>query len=366
MFEVCMKELQEKADRFNEVGFVSVLDCEATVVKSDRAANQDLRERLKNAVNPLEDVPERARDWHPKSDGKVLDLVHPSLFPVMYGYSKALAHGTVPLKTCASYTGKGDTIPEFKGAAQSLGHGGGQIAKAWGSFQWLPSNIKFSEDGKPKIDSYINNLHPQKHAELYLVLEQFVHMAIPLWNESISWFHNRIRLRIPATGRGDYYYPDGVRFPREQYRPNPEAESYESSELDSDSDSDSEDADEIWAEDNGLSSEWEAWHEQNKILLQHEPVFTPRSELEKRPGAKPIDLQKDFHEKGIQVIFKLANIELTPEKPTYDGGSWHVEGSLNEHICATALYYYDSENVTESRLAFRQSFNTWEMTIKAE
>lgn len=26
----------------------------------------------------------------------------------------------------------------------------------------------------------------------------------------------------------------------------------------------------------------------------------------------------------------------------------------NEHICATALYYYDSDNITESRLSFRQ------------
>ena len=26
----------------------------------------------------------------------------------------------------------------------------------------------------------------------------------------------------------------------------------------------------------------------------------------------------------------------------------------NEHICATALYYYDCDNITESLLAFRQ------------
>ena len=26
----------------------------------------------------------------------------------------------------------------------------------------------------------------------------------------------------------------------------------------------------------------------------------------------------------------------------------------NEHICSTALYYYDAENITESRLSFRQ------------
>lgn len=47
-------------------------------------------------------------------------------------------------------------------------------------------------------------------------------------------------------------------------------------------------------------------------------------------------------------------IELTPEKPDYNGGSWHIEGQLNERICASALYYYDSENISESFLAFRQ------------
>lgn len=30
-----------------------------------------------------------------------------------------------------------------------------------------------------------------------------------------------------------------------------------------------------------------------------------------------------------------------------------VEGLLNEMICATALYYLDSENVTDSSLSFR-------------
>lgn len=29
----------------------------------------------------------------------------------------------------------------------------------------------------------------------------------------------------------------------------------------------------------------------------------------------------------------------------------------NEHICASALYYYDSSNVTDSYLAFRESVN---------
>lgn len=72
-----------------------------------------------------------------------------------------------------------------------------------------------------------------------------------------------------------------------------------------------------------------------------------------------VDIRRDYSKRGLQVIVKLANIELTPENPQYNGGSWHVEGQLNEHICATALYYYDSENITDSRLAFRQQ-SAWD------
>ena len=35
-----------------------------------------------------------------------------------------------------------------------------------------------------------------------------------------------------------------------------------------------------------------------------------------------------------------------------------IEGQLNERICATALYYLDSENVTPSHLSFRMNTST--------
>ena len=41
-----------------------------------------------------------------------------------------------------------------------------------------------------------------------------------------------------------------------------------------------------------------------------------------------VDLKREFAGKGLQVIVKLANIHLTPEKPIYGGGTWHVEGQL--------------------------------------
>ena len=57
-------------------------------------------------------------------------------------------------------------------------------------------------------------------------------------------------------------------------------------------------------------------------MLPEPGVFQP---LEEPPL---FDLRKEFAANGLQIIVKLANIELTPEKPEYEGGTWHVEGQL--------------------------------------
>jgi hypothetical protein len=56
----------------------------------------------------------------------------------------------------------------------------------------------------------------------------------------------------------------------------------------------------------------------------------------------------------------MVSIELTPEKPQFPSGGWHVEGQMNEHIVGTALYYLDSENITESHLEFRTNTSSYE------
>lgn len=58
----------------------------------------------------------------------------------------------------------------------------------------------------------------------------------------------------------------------------------------------------------------------------------------------PFQLKEKFASLGrpLQVIVKLANIELTPEKPDYEGGSWHIEGklvSVKPSTPVTAIYY---------------------------
>lgn len=59
-----------------------------------------------------------------------------------------------------------------------------------------------------------------------------------------------------------------------------------------------------------------------------------------------------LHGRDVQVIVRMKSIELTPKK--FGGGDWHIEGEENEHIISTGIYCFHSENITESRLYFRQ------------
>jgi Protein of unknown function (DUF4246) len=96
--------------------------------------------------------------------------------------------------------------------------------------------------------------------------------------------------------------------------------------------------------------EWEHDFRVEHLVLPEPGVFQKPN----RDSSEALGLRQRYSHRGLQIIVKLASIHLTPDKPGYEGGTWHVEGQMNEHICATALYYYDSDNITESRLAFRQ------------
>ena len=70
---------------------------------------------------------------------------------------------------------------------------------------------------------------------------------------------------------------------------------------------------------------------EQKIVLLEPGEFNT---LKGRSQANIVNLRKEF--KQLQIIIKLANIHLTREKPAYEGGSWHVEGQLNESMQATS------------------------------
>ena len=142
MINFSILELQDKAKDLKAYGYTVVYD--GNVVKSDTAVSPETAASLREAVKKLEDVPEKQRDWHPNSDKKVLDLVHPSLFPLVYGRSRILDN-EVSLAECLEYAGAGDVIPVPPGDY-------GESNEYSTKFQWLPCNVKL-EDGKPKSRS---------------------------------------------------------------------------------------------------------------------------------------------------------------------------------------------------------------------
>lgn len=109
MMEWVMAELRYKTKFFQETGMVIVNDA-AGVVKSDVAVTESIKKALKNAVRPLEETP-TTKDYHPRGDNKFLDLVDPSLFPLVYGRSRILQDELAGIHDCLSKIGKGEAIP---------------------------------------------------------------------------------------------------------------------------------------------------------------------------------------------------------------------------------------------------------------
>lgn len=46
--------------------------------------------------------------------------------------------------------------------------------------QWLPSDVAIGSDGGVKFMSYINNMHPEWHAQLYTATSALLQRCIPL------------------------------------------------------------------------------------------------------------------------------------------------------------------------------------------
>ncbi|CAM5640810.1 hypothetical protein STANM337S_06329 [Streptomyces tanashiensis] len=270
---------------------------------SDTLIDDKLRTRLREAVRVLEQVPEAERDWHPGSGGQVLDLVHPSLFCLVREASGAPERAWEnPADRCAKY--------EFSER-----------------FQWLPTDADVSDDGDVTFRSYVNNVHPEVHHELAAVLPDLFARLRPLFENVLTDLRHPRPPRIEADPFG--WYDSGPEYPsRSSFS---EDEAYA-------------EARRAWGRAH------DDWWENRRPAVPDAPAFTP-------PESPDASARVDLRGRGLQVIVKLATLHLTPDEPEYAGGSWHVEGMLNERIVSTGIFYWDSENITESRLSFRAALD---------
>lgn len=251
--------------------YTSTIDISSVdnVYQSDNLINNSIRQKLTFYLETLK-FPEKFNlngvgklDWHPNSNEQILDLIHPSLFcyikDVSINKNKNII-GVEIKKKQPEYTSK--------------------------KYQWLPTDVQIDQYGNSKFMSYINNLHPQTHKELYSILENVLSCFIPMFDIVLTDMINVATNRIDTSlKRPDAFKFDPVEFHQQQKSKN---------------------------------------------------IYTLKGKM-------------------IQIIVKAAQIILTPDNPTYDGGVWHVEGMKNESIVASGIYYYDQANISESRLDFRMA-----------
>ncbi|KAJ6530430.1 hypothetical protein DFH09DRAFT_1250363 [Mycena vulgaris] len=287
---------------------------------SDRLVPTEELGRLRAAVTELEDVPDDLKDWHPGSNGQVLDLVHPSLYPIIYGRTRS-SDSTV-------LTPPPEPDASLHYAERALSN----------SFCWLPSDFSIGTDGSVKLVSpYINNLHPTTHKSLYPLIESVLSSFVPLFERVLSQINGQdrdlYRDITPGSGRimaertfgtwaGYNWKFAGIAIPC------------------------------IWSQGK-LEYEFEMGDSAYNELLEKQPKALPEAFKEYTGELEKTIVPYPLKGKTIQCMIKLANIHLTAENPEYKGGSWHVEGMLNEHIVASGIYYYEEENISESHLAFR-------------
>ncbi|KAF8601402.1 hypothetical protein BDV93DRAFT_585536, partial [Ceratobasidium sp. AG-I] len=293
------------------------VSCYDRVWQSDKLVPPSLRERLIAGVFKLENVPASEKDWHPRSNGQVLDLVHPSLYPIVYGRTLAYPSDSnnrdpsmlkvVPIPTLPPTNPR--PWPSYNTQDDNY-----HISLR---FQWLPTDFQVSQDGgSAKSLGYINNLHPDEHAELHKTIEELIGAYIPLFERALT---DSVYLNQIIPGRVSKKVV--VEYPNS---PQPSFGNFE---------------------DRGkfdrACDEWE------KRRIIHAPDIVH----DYVPGS--LEERKTWYSlagKKIQVIVKLANIYLTPENPEYTGGSWHIEGMSNESIVVSGIYYYDQHQVSPFKL----------------
>jgi len=334
MADWCIAELRHNANQITDpTRAPPIFVYNGDIYKSDDALSSSFKERLQEAILSFEArIPEGERDWHPGSDGRVWDLVHPSLFPVVFGRTRALpGDEQLTLQDCLYRCGEGQALPipsddELEDFKQSVHirrfRFGRQVPHVYSKqFQWIPCEVDISTGEaryvcqpthrRPhlipifvlrRITSYINNLHPVHDQTLYQLVEQIISAAIPLWERTLAFINpartQSVRNRIPYD-RVRYHF-DPEFWPEDA---GPQIEAGESMD----------DFDERRGD----------WYEESRVLVTpNAEAFTPI------PRPPPLSLRDKYSNKGLQVIVKLANIQLTPDKPSYDGGSWHVEGQI--------------------------------------
>ncbi|KAJ2876470.1 hypothetical protein H4R27_006334 [Coemansia aciculifera] len=304
---------------------------------SDTLIDAETTNKLKNYAAILERVPDRQKDWYPNDRSRVLNLIDPSLFPLIYSRSKLCRQtGTSP-QAALRIEDAGEFPRSLEGWRKALnvtGNGESDYyipigIMQYGSYPskelcWLPSEFRVDNNRAVTIESYINNLHPIKHAALYPAIARVFSKFLPLLEQVVTDLVHPRPPRVKAD-------------PSKYYISAPPP-----------------------GEDDDDYEEFEPWRRRALIDI-------PMPELFVAP-TRPVNPYK-LCGRRLQAVVKMSSIELTSKRPIYGGEDWSVAGLDNERIIATGIFFYDVVNIAPSSLQFREtlgsSFNVDQFDIDA-
>ncbi|CAI4214688.1 unnamed protein product [Parascedosporium putredinis] len=292
-------------------------------------------------------------------------------------------------------------------------------------FQWLPCEAEFIQPTREnegergriqvRITSYINDLSPGPHRELYRLVEEIASSAVAAWNDVLvhavdpglqpmgklwTMGPGRTPLRIlsfgldtclpvPASGycwkNEGHFYVQLRAISNGWEDADPEERGAALAEVTArmrdaerigpmgtalrfpyDYHEDMwEDLEPFMHPEPGTLFSFEEWKDGSKAgkYRGYKWSAEPRAELGRMPpceeilghrGMAGIQLQHDFKDTGLQLYVRIQSIELTPDEPRFDGTDWATEGMLNERIVATSIVFFDMDNLSgPATLSFR-------------
>ncbi|KAJ6093378.1 Protein of unknown function DUF4246 [Penicillium sp. IBT 16267x] len=352
MAEWIIEELKFKAMVYKANNAVSLYNGDIT--KSDSNVPSLLIENLKNSTRVLIYEDKELQFYHPGPLSNQRDLLATALYPLVYGKSRILPDKLIGLDDALRHAGQGETIPE----PQETGITREDIA--WRvssradisvrpysrSYQMLPTDWVLGDDGCWHIATYINNLHPVKHRNIYKLIEEAFNCIIPQWNMTLTPLRDMLhsRARIEYT-KAEYYPADKEVVDQAPKIMEREAQSE-------------------------FDERFEKWRMEHYRAVQPDvgqfvPWAVPQYMMSELPEDLPspvriersVNLNEHYKDRGLQVITRIMSVDMAPGSPPYET-EWHVEGQMNEHICAAAFIFLEYENMEEASMEFRNVVDT--------
>ncbi|WOO80289.1 uncharacterized protein LOC62_03G003803 [Vanrija pseudolonga] len=347
MFNWCIWELQCKARGLQQRcdDTLIIYDTHAAAVFK-RDPSTALRVLVSDALAPLEQealaAPGGIKAWETGRDETSLMVVQPAMYAFEYGRTPIVRDREITLDECLSSMGSGEptghprALPRVEARAQA-----GISCR----YQLLPADVELDAEGKSHITSYINDVHPVVHVATYRAIETLLDTALPLFaaaDDSVQpksyepgaqpgrFQADLSRCTVPGVcEEGWQHEPVDERGCKpSNYYKHPDHDPISSQQA------------------------AEEWFVRTHPLVQPQPLPSAEDRQRFLDSWRPLPDSVSVLGKKLQIIVSVKNVVLTPQKPRFPGTEFHVQGLINERVSGVAVYCYDSDNVTESRLSF--------------